>query len=157
MNIGERNNMEEKKQIELSTEAVLVEFRVFEHPLLPPRILKSGFSWPAMFIGPAWLLFRTLWSSACVFGAIFGILHFAINSSDAPILNEMFCLGSDCYNSAKEIADLFILCTANFFVALNANDLWAQDLEKRGYVVAKAVRARSLDDARAILSRQASN
>jgi hypothetical protein len=58
----------------------------------------------------------------------------------------------DCLTRTENI-DWAILVLAQISAAWFANSLWERDLIKRGYTLSRSVLARSLDDARAMLSR----
>lgn len=142
-------------------------FSIYKHPLLPQRIVKIGFSWPAFLIGPAWLLFKKLWIAAALVLLAATVLHFMNHTGD-PFLANQLCfkygpgwiepelIGK--YNQACEELriwyDFFILIGINLYVGLEGNGLWASDLLHRGYACIQTVEARSLDDARAILTRE---
>ena len=47
-------------------------FEVYQHPTQSSEAVKEGFSWPAFFFGPAWLLFKQLWLFAVAGLALLG-------------------------------------------------------------------------------------
>lgn len=147
-------------------------FFVYEHPLLSQRILKRGFSWPAFLIGPAWLLFKKLWAQAAIVLVVAALLYFlgrSSDSSDDPLLASIFCSSKDYihwnnftfYRYSDLCLDLLswydfvVLLVVNLFIAGDVNSWWASDLIKRGYVLSRTIEARSLDDARGKLVRDA--
>ncbi len=146
------------------------EYCLYDHPILPPRLVKSGFCWPALIVGPAWLLFRRLWVPTLGLLALGAAAYYLNhhNLSDTYVLNACFYMedyrewvaiaGSgiserDCVIRTRSI-DFVIMALAQIVTASYVNRLWAMDLVNRGYVLTKSVQARSIDDARAILARE---
>ena len=146
------------------------EYRLYEHPVLPSRLVKIGFCWPALIVGPAWLIFRRLWIPIATLLVLAGIAYHLNhhNVSDGMVLNACFYMedqkqwvslaGSgitdmDCVTRTENI-DFAILVLAQILTAWFANTLWARDLINRGYTLSKSVLARSPDDAQAILLRE---
>ncbi len=149
-------------------EKQLKKFDIYKHPLLPQRILKNGFSWPALLIGPAWLLLKRLWVPAAIVIVGIALLNFFNQGIETPIFTNIFCekerglfsenyidghYGFDCIESIRNWIDFLILFISNVVIAVNGNEYWAHDLINRGYVSEKSVHARSLDDALAIIAR----
>ncbi|WP_096696009.1 DUF2628 domain-containing protein [Polaromonas sp. AER18D-145] len=139
-------------------------FSVYEHPLLPQRIVKNGFSWPALLVGPSWLLFKKLWVPSAIALAATTLLWFANQSTTDPVLatalctkqpiyGSLFTTYSDLCASLRGWSDFLILLGVNFIIANNGNSWWVNDLSTRGYVHIQTIKARSLDDARALLAR----
>lgn len=141
-------------------------FDVYIHPLLPQRIVKSGFSWPAFLIGPAWLLVKRLWMPA-IFAAVgFLLLTFFNSEIETPVFASMFCVKvglfsdspsqfypTECLELIRTANDFLILLIVNFVIAVYGNEVWARDLINRGYISGKSIQARSLDEALAIMAR----
>lgn len=130
------------------------EYRVYEHPLLPKRVVKIGFCWPALLIGPAYLIYRKLWVRFVISIVAIGIARFlAIQFTE-------ICdyLGQNCHRpideSQLDLLSLGALIAWQVMLGLITNWDWEKDLQKRGYVLTKSVRARSADDALAILERE---
>ncbi|HZW87211.1 MAG TPA: DUF2628 domain-containing protein [Gallionella sp.] len=131
----------------------LTEYRVYEHPLLPKRIVKIGFCWPAFIVGPAYLLYRKLWVWTAVWIVTMWIVQYG------AISNFQDCGTYGCRIPADNQTALEAINAGITFIALIipgyfTNDLWKDDLIKRGYVMTKFLRARSMDDARAIIERE---
>lgn len=146
----------------------LKKFDIYKHPLLPPRILKNGFSWPALLIGPVWLFIKRLWVPASITIIGIALLTFFNQGAETPIFVSVLCekernlfsseyihghYGYDCVETIRNWNDFLILLVANVVIAINGNEFWAHDLINRGYVSEKSIQARSLDDALAILAR----
>ncbi|MBK9027251.1 MAG: DUF2628 domain-containing protein [Propionivibrio sp.] len=145
------------------------EYRLYEHPLLPWRIVKRGFCWPALIVGPAWLLIKRLWLPTVVLiisvAAAYYLNH--NNLTEEMVLNVCGVLSNgqwyaiynsgitdlDCELRTRNI-DVLILILAQVATAYFVNSLWERDLVTRGYTLTKSLRARSLDEARAILARE---
>jgi hypothetical protein len=143
----------------------LTEFRVYEHPLLPRRTIKVGFSWPAFLVGPALLLYRRLWFPAVGLVFAIGFAHYVV---EVPLVSDnCFKINGQWYplNSYSDInchlrseaIDFILLLIANLWAGIYANRLWESDLKKRGYVMATSVLANSLDDASARLVRMSNS
>ena len=137
------------------------EYRVYEHPLLPRRIVKIGFCWPALIVGPAYLIYKRLWVSVVVWMVAIGLVLYLAND----MFQTEICNGEDTYcqidpqlyseNMPKikrmiEGAVIIGLILLGFFT----NSIWEKDLINRGYNMIKSIRARSMDDALAILKRE---
>lgn len=148
----------------------MTEFRMYDHPVLAVKLVKVGVSWPAMLLGPLWLLLKKLWTTAAILAAVVGILYYLNLKVDTPFLASFWC---DRYLNAPDLVpygmagqftegcedvrswyELAILVGASVFCALRGNSLWSFDLVNRGYVLRRSIEARSLDDARAILARE---
>ncbi len=150
----------------MKLENQLKKFDIYKHPLLPQRILKNGFSWPALLIGPVWLLFKRLWVPAAIIIIGIALLNFFNQGAETPIFVSIFCekerssltygyyYGEDCLENIRNWNDFLILLVANVVIAVNGNEYWARDLINRGYVSEKSIQARSLDDALAIIARE---
>jgi hypothetical protein len=131
------------------------EYKVYEHPLLPKRIVKIGVCWPALIVGPAYLIYRRLWGSIIVWIlAIVLVRYWAFTSFQ--ICN---IYGNECYFDADGKTTVEQISEGAIFVGLLlllfiTNSIWEKDLNKRGYTMTKSLRARSMDDALAILERE---
>ena len=133
----------------------LTEFRAYEHPLLPKRLVKRGFCWPALIVGPAYLIYRRLWVQIIVWMIAIGLIRY--------LAFQYFQIchvdGSDCYISNEDKDNVSNISGGAFLVGLLvlglfSNSFWEKDLIKRGYTVTKTLLARSLDEARAIIERE---
>ena len=122
----------------------LNEYRVYEHPLLPKRIVKIGICWPALIVGPAYLIYRRLWVPVVVWIVAIGIARYIVNDNYQPIFLEE-------KETVEQIMDgiMFFCSVVLLFIT---NSLWEKDLIKRGYTITKSRRARSMDDFLAILA-----
>ena len=145
------------------------EYRLYEHPLLPPRLVKRGYCWPALILGPPWLLFRRLWIPTAVLLATAAIAYHLNhhNLTEEMVLNACAYMenhgvwvsiaGSgltdmDCVTRTEHI-DWAILILAQAVPPWVVNSLWERDLVNRGYTLSRSLHARSHDEACAILSR----
>lgn len=141
------------------------EYHVYEHPLLPPKLVKNGFCWTTLVVGPAWLLFRRLWVPTLWYLAIVALAYY-LNHHNLVPFNCFYLKDSgvwvatpgsgledwDCV-TRTQIIDLAILALAQLVTAIHVNELWARDLVNRGYIHTKTVHARSNDEALAKLAR----
>jgi hypothetical protein len=133
----------------------LTEYRVYEHPLLPRKIVKIGFCWPAVLVGPIFLVYRKLWVSVTVWIGAIVIVQYALYTSFQICYTD----GTSCSISFEDRQTLELYREGAVFVCLLllgflTNDLWTKDLLNRGYIVTKSLRARSMDDALAIIERE---
>ncbi len=131
----------------------LHELQVFEHPVLPQKVVKKGMAWPGIVFGPGLFLYKKLWPWAAVaIGAGAVIAFFKVNVL-GPMVEES---SDDFYRLFHAWFDFFALLGINLYVVESCNEHWARDLENRGYVITRSIRARSMDDLRAILARESS-
>lgn len=147
------------------------EYRLYEHPVSPSRLIKRGFCWPALIVGPAWLLLKRLWVPTLVLLAVVAVAYHLNhhNLSDSEILLNCAYMedygewvahvksgltDAECVTRTHNI-DLAILILAQLACAIFVNSLWERDLINRGYTLTKSLHARSIDDARAMLAREA--
>lgn len=129
----------------------LTEYRIYEHPLLPKRIVKRGVCWPALILGPIYLIYKQLWVQVFFWIVVIGVSrYYAISSY--PGYNNPY---SDDGNTVEQISGGTMLLYLLILWGVT-NELWEKDLEKRGYVMTKSLRARSMDDALAIIEREKS-
>ena len=94
------------------------------------RVVKDGFSWPALIFPLPWLLLNRLWLGAALFFAIYMLLTYAaklLGASDGMVMLVMFALA--------------------LFVGLEAGTLKNYGLRKRGFVPVKGVVAKSQEEA----------
>lgn len=150
----------------IKLENQLKTFNIYKHLLLPQRIIKDGFSWPAFLIGPAWLLFKKIWIPAAVAIIGIGLVNFFNQGAEVPIFVSTYCKEEegyrlsyqyayeyDCIETIRNWNNFLILLVANFVIAAIGNEVWVRDLINRGYILEKSIQARSLDDALAIIAR----
>ena len=72
-------------------------FRVYYHPAHGHEAVKQGFSWPALFFGVFWALFKRLWNVAAILFAIQLILHMLdlqVQHSDSLPMALLILVGS---------------------------------------------------------------
>ena len=74
------------------------EFRVYEHPALGLRVVKAGFSWPALSFGLLWMAYRRLWRNFGRWFALYVLLCFM----------TVLTVGSE--NAASQDVGLTLLC-----------------------------------------------
>lgn len=136
------------------------EYRVYEHPLLPKRIVKIGVCWPALIIGPAYLIYRRLWVSIVIWMVAIGLVRYMAGLIFQTEICDVF--GMNCFVDAElyltEMPKIELMFEGAIFIGLLllwffTNYIWEKDLINRGYTMTKSLRARSMDDALAILAR----
>lgn len=161
----EKGNMDQN-DTEISGEKIVSqegnsEYRVYEHPLLPKRIVKIGVCWPALIVGPAYLIYRRLWVSFIVWVVAIGLIRYLASlmfqteicdvfGKNCMIDPELYSAGMPKIEQMFEGAIFIGLLLLWFFT----NEIWEKDLINRGYTMTKSLRARSMDDALAILVRE---
>jgi hypothetical protein len=94
-----------------------------------PVLLRDGFSWGAFLFGPFWLLLHRAWIPATLSFVTFFVFAFRLPASFANVL----------------IPALLVLH------GMSGNDMLAWALERRGYLLAHVLAARTEDDAMARL------
>jgi uncharacterized membrane protein required for colicin V production len=115
-------------------------FRVYKHPAQGFEAVKEGFSWPALFFGPLWLLFKQLWLFAVAW-----ITASVILSSIEGISDEV--------GMASGPMTMVYLLVAGGYLALwlipafKGNSWRAKNLLKRGYTLVRTVQAKTPDSA----------
>jgi hypothetical protein len=88
-------------------------------PRTPPVLVREGFSWGALFLGPFWLLAHRAW--------VAGVL--ALCAGAALLL-------------APDPLPVVLLPVLAWFLGLSGNDLWRWSLERRGFLLAHVVAGR---------------
>lgn len=153
----------DQNDIQLSGEKIVSqvgtnEYRVYEHPLLPKRIVKIGVCWPALIIGPAYLIYRRLWGPIIVWVLAIVLVRYLSGLMIQTETCEM--LDNNCSQITNEMMSRIeqivegALFTSLLLLWLFTNSIWEKDLNKRGYTMTKSLRARSMDDALAIIERE---
>lgn len=92
--------------------------------------VKEGFSWAALLVPAIWLLYKRMWIEFAVFVAVLVLLGWLTGSSEA---------GKTLFSSLS--LGLFVL------LAFEANDLYGDALERRGYRLAGVASGKSRDEA----------
>ena len=158
----------DQNDIQISCEKIISqegtnEYKVYEHPLLPKRIVKIGVCWPALIIGPAYLIYKRLWVSIIVLVLAIVLVRYL---SSLMLQTEVCDMsGNNCghinpdelYNERMSTIELIVegaLFMSLLWLWFFANSIWEKDLNNRGYTMTKSLRARSMDDALAILERE---
>ena len=87
-------------------------------------LVKDGFSWPALLLGPFWLLWKRCWLAS------FAVLALAMALTAA----------------GEQIAGWGFLAI-QLVLGFEGNDIWRRALERRGYEMKGIVAARDMDEA----------
>ena len=124
------------------------EFYIYEHPLLPQRIVKNGFCWPAFFVGPCYLIYRQLWVPLVVWLICMVLLKYFV----IQLYPDVSLDSEEATNAEVAIAIGFLL--GLMFIGGTVNNLWAENLKTKGYKLARLIKARSVDEVLAILARE---
>ena len=93
------------------------------------EFVKDGFSWPALFLGPVWLLWHWLWIEFFGYVAVAGIFVLIFNWLDIE--------------PALQFAAQAVIA---FGLALIGNDVWRAALERREFREVSTVSGERLDD-----------
>ncbi len=96
-----------------------------ENRPVAPVLVREGFSWGALLIGPVWLLAHRVWIPA--------VLVIAANVLAGAL--------------APEGLQLFLFAAISLLVGFSGNDLRRFSLERRGYLLRHVVTARNADGA----------
>lgn len=107
-------------------------FHVYRHASLPERAVKVGYSWPCLFFGVFWLLFKRMWTVLLVTLAIM-VMTASLESLASMLLPDMARVISAAMSLLSVVA--WIL------VAAHGNRLYAWTLRARGYWLAMEVPA----------------
>jgi hypothetical protein len=94
-----------------------------------PVVLREGFSWGALLFGPFWLLLHRAWIPAALSFAAFVLV--------GALLRDPF----------QDVVTLGLM----LLLGLTGNDLLAWSLERRGFLLAHVITARTEADALARL------
>jgi uncharacterized protein DUF2628 len=121
-------------------------FEVYQHPTQSSEAVKEGFSWPAFFFGPAWLLFKQLWLFAAAWIALSTFLAFIEGVTDEV-------------RSGSGQLTVGYLIIAGFYLGLwlipafKGNRWCSEKLRKCGYKLTGTVQAQTPDSAVAQLKK----
>jgi hypothetical protein len=123
-------------------------FEVFKHDLLGIQAVKIGFSWPAFFFGPIWMITKQLWG---ILGIWIGVF-FVIELIRIIIIDKMpktqtiipFLLFYD-----------FVLFLLWLVPPFRGNKWRLKNLQKKGFKYLKTIQAKNPDIAIQLLSNQA--
>ena len=96
------------------------------------EFVKDGFSWPALFFGPLWLVWHRLWWELLGYVVLVAILAFAFSWMDV--------------DPALQVATQLVLA---FGLAVIGNDLRRAALERQEYREMSSVRGDRLEDCEA--------
>lgn len=122
-------------------------FRVYKHPIRGFEAVKVGFSWPAFFFGPFWMLIKKLW--------VLAILWFI--ASVLLFLSEVL-IDTSSSDQEKVLITLVIIAASVALWLLPGfkGNKWREDnLTKRGYKCVQTVQADNPDAAVALADNSA--
>jgi len=135
----------------------LTEYRVYEHPLLPKRIVKHGFCWPVLFVGPAYLIYRRLWAAVVIWLVAIVLVRYLVlwmhPNCTSDYIGVCYFFTAD-LSATVENMTVVAMAIGLLLLGIATNKLWENDLIKRGHIMIKSLRARSMDDALAIIERE---
>jgi hypothetical protein len=114
-------------------------FSVYKHPTLGFEAVKVGFSWPALLIGPIWMLVKRLWGLAIGWIAMYVALSVVESVTDKS-------------EPGGAQAFVYLLLAAGYLaIALvpgfKGNRWRDENLSRRGFVSVKTVEAETPDAA----------
>jgi hypothetical protein len=123
-------------------------FKVYKHPTQNFEVVKQGFSWPALFFGPVWLLCKQLWLFAVAWITVSVIL-----SSIEGISDEVGMV-------SERMTVVYLLVAGGYLAlwlipAFKGNSWRAKNLLRRGYQLINTVQAETPDSAVAQLKKAA--
>lgn len=152
--------MEQKNTSIETTPHKTTEYTIYEHPLLPPRIVKQGFCWPALIVGPVYLLYRRLWVLTIVWAVVSLIARYLTLHAYQDCVVSYY--SEECsINSGDQTEFEFVINGISIAIQIGlgfiTNEIWEKDLIRRGYLKQRSLQARSMDDALAIIEREKSN
>jgi hypothetical protein len=115
--------------------SALPSYRILTNDSSDMRVIKVGFSWPALLLNLIWLVANGLWLGATLVFVLIagGLLLLGAAAQESPIVaGSIGLLG--------EIAVLV-------FLGLRANDWLTSQLESRGYTHVRTIEATNFDNA----------
>jgi hypothetical protein len=148
---------QESSRIEATTQHKTTEYIVYEHPLLARQIVKRGFCWPALIIGPAYLLYRRLWVLTIAWAILSFIARYLTLQSYQQCDEYRGCSISSWDQTEYEFVIIGISIAIQIGLGFATNSDWEKDLIKRGYLKNKSINARSMDEVLAIIEREKCN
>jgi hypothetical protein len=113
----------------------LPSYRILKHDSSETRIIKIGFSWPALILNLIWLVANGLWLGATLVFVLIGggLLLFGAAVEESPIAAGAIGL----------LGGIGLL----LFLGFRGNDWLASQLESRGYRHARTVEATNFENA----------
>jgi hypothetical protein len=114
-------------------------FNVYKHPDKGIEVVKVGFSWPTLFFGVFWMLFKRLWGISAIWLVAYLVCGFIDKSAE---------------QSARDIQQSFVklmLIAAYLYLWLAppfmVNSLREQKIKKHGFELQGLVSAKNSTDA----------
>ena len=135
MDVGAATLNETLQPANESWSARLPTYRIMTHESAESRIVKVGFSWPALLLNLIWLIANGLWLGAIVVS----VLAFAMLALIESEIQE-----SPVAVSAIAIASAIAILV---FLGVRGNDWIASQLESRGYIMARMLEAENFAEA----------
>ena len=93
-------------------------------------LVRDGFSWPALVLGPAWLAWRSMWIVLAIYVAVMLVIVAAARLFGLP-----------------DGVSLVVTAAVNLLLALEGNGLYRWSLERRRYHERAVVTGASLAEA----------
>jgi Flp pilus assembly pilin Flp len=115
-------------------------FKIFEHPQRGREVVKVGFSWPALFFGILWMLFKGLWKFAGMWSAILLIMMFVENAVKTGVYDPQLKFILEYAVLAGYIAIMLI-------PAFKGNEWREKKMIDKGYLLKDTVKATSTGQA----------
>jgi hypothetical protein len=114
-------------------------FNVYKHPDKGIEVIKVGFSWPTLFFGVFWMLFKRLWGISAIWLVVYLVCGFIDKSAEQSVRDIQ-----QSFVKLMLIAVYLYLWLAPPFMV---NSLREQKIKKHGFELQGSVSAKNSADA----------
>jgi hypothetical protein len=114
-------------------------FNVYKHPDKGIEVVKVGFSWPTLFFGVFWMLFKRLWGISAIWLVAYLVCAFIDKSAEQSVRDIQ-----QSFVKLMLIAAYLYLWLAPPFMV---NSLREQKIKKHGFELQGSVSAKNSADA----------
>jgi hypothetical protein len=114
-------------------------FNVYKHPDKGIEVVKVGFSWPTLFFGVFWMLFKRLWGISAIWLVAYLVCGFIDKSAEQSVRDIQ-----QSFVKLMLIAAYLYLWLAPPFMV---NSLREQKIKKHGFELQGSVSAKNSTDA----------
>jgi hypothetical protein len=114
-------------------------FKVYKHPDKGIEVVKVGFSWPTLFFGVFWMLFKRLWGISAIWLVAYLVCAFIDKSAEQSVRDIQ-----QSFVKLMLIAAYLYLWLAPPFMV---NSLREQKIKKHGFELQGSVSAKNSADA----------
>ena len=115
-------------------------YTIYKHPIGQIEAVKQGWSWPALFLGFIWALYKKMWSIGLSILIISVLLYATVGMS-----------------SKGEIILNILSFVLGIFFGMQGNSWYESSLKSRGYDFLKTVNASTKEGAIGVYLKESSN